>query len=59
MVNRSRRDAFKAMLLGATAASLPMKASAAVACSQDIGRAPRWQTGIEGQRRADLGNGTY
>ena len=47
----SRRGAFKTALAGAAA----MQAGAAPAAP----RAPRFGAGIEGQRKADLGNGTF
>jgi len=53
----SRRDAFKAGLAGAITTQLPY---AAVAASQENGPGrPRRGTGVEGQRRADLGDGTF
>jgi len=59
MVNRSRRDAFKMMLAGAVTAPFSMRAAATVACAQGSGQHVRWRTGIENQRKADLGDGTY
>ena len=53
MVTTSRRDAFKTLLLGA--AGLPLAGAAAT----EAEAAPAWASGIEGQRKADLGNGTY
>jgi xylan 1,4-beta-xylosidase len=65
LTNRSRRDAFKTLLAGA--AALPVvpglaqgatgKAAAAPANCTPV--TPRWGRGIEGQRKADLGDGTY
>jgi xylan 1,4-beta-xylosidase len=65
LTNPSRRSAFKTLLAGA--ASLP---AAAVLPTQAATRTaapavpaclpvPRWGRGIEGQRKADLGDGTY
>jgi xylan 1,4-beta-xylosidase len=59
MVDASRRDAFKMMLAGVAAAPFSLRAAAAVACGPGLGTAVRWRAGIEGQRRADLGDGTY
>jgi xylan 1,4-beta-xylosidase len=58
VTNPSRRNAFKTLLAGAGAASLPLAlpAQAAAACTPT---APRWGRGIEGQRKADRGDGTY
>ncbi|MBU6298354.1 MAG: family 43 glycosylhydrolase, partial [Alphaproteobacteria bacterium] len=54
----SRRDALKATLLGAVAVPLiPEGASAAGASCQSPNIV--FGSGIEGQRKADLGNGTY
>ena len=54
----TRRNLFKAMAVGAIAVPLPGFAAtaAADACTS---RAPVWRRGIEGQRRADLGDGSY
>ena len=54
----TRRDLFKAMAVGALAAPLQGFAGTAPAdaCAS---RAPGWGRGIEGQRKADLGDGTY
>ncbi|MFC5527509.1 family 43 glycosylhydrolase [Rhodanobacter ginsengisoli] len=59
MVDTSRRDVFKMMLVGAAAAPFSLKAAAPVARGSGQGQATRWRPGIEGQRRADLGDGTY
>jgi xylan 1,4-beta-xylosidase len=57
MVNSSRRDMFKMMLVGAAVAPFSMRASASPAC---VANHPvRWGTGVEDQRKADLGDGTY
>jgi len=48
----SRRDAFKTALVGAAAIQLPASAAAAT-------REAHFGVGIEGQRKADLGNGTF
>jgi xylan 1,4-beta-xylosidase len=57
MPTASRRDIFKAMLAGAAVAPLPLLA--APNPSHCPPPTPRWHRGIEGQRNADLGNGTY
>jgi len=50
----SRRQAFKAALAGAAAS--PLATSAHAACPAPL---PPFGRGIEGQRRADLGNGSF
>ena len=60
MTSQKRRDLFKTLAAGA--ASLPLAAhaapaGAAAACASPA--APRWARGLEGQRKADLGNGTF
>jgi xylan 1,4-beta-xylosidase len=52
----SRRGAFRAALAGAAAAQLPAAAAAAGVCPP---ARTRFGAGIEGQRKADLGNGTF
>lgn len=64
MTDLTRRDVFKACFAGAVATSIPAIALANTTsgtnCSPDTMRTmPRWGRGIEGQRKADLGNGTY
>ncbi|MEP6898601.1 MAG: xylan 1,4-beta-xylosidase, partial [Rhodanobacter sp.] len=59
MLDASRRDVFKLMLAGAAAAPFSLRASSALACRPGQATAVRWRPGIEGQRRADLGDGTY
>ena len=56
MVDTSRRNAFKLLLTSAAAAPLVAKSSASASC---VPNTPQWARGTEGQRRADLGNGTY
>ncbi|MET0267510.1 MAG: family 43 glycosylhydrolase, partial [Duganella sp.] len=61
MTNDARRNAFKTLLAGTAALSAgaaPALASAARACPPQR-PAPRWGSGVEGQRKADLGNGMY
>lgn len=53
----SRRDLFKAVAAGAMVAPLPGLAQAAGAGC--IAPARAWARGVEGQRRADLGDGTF
>jgi len=64
MVDITRRDIFKVCVAGAVAS--PLAASVALAASASSASSncaqanpPRWGRGIEGQRKADLGNGTY
>lgn len=58
MQNPSRRTAFKAALVGAAATQMSVTEVCAAA-TQDDRKAPRFGAGIEGQRKADLGNGMY
>ena len=57
----SRRETFSLLLTGACA--LPLSAQAGPASASPADRPapqpPRWRPGLEGQRRADLGDGTY
>lgn len=56
MANTSRRGVFRTLMGGAAAAPFVMApAEAATVCLPD----PEWGRGIEGQRKADLGNGAY
>ena len=67
MTNPSRRKAFKTLLAGAAVpmapalapALAPNVAQAAGAAQAAKATAPRWGRGIEGQRKADRGDGTY
>lgn len=52
----TRRDALKATLIGAAASQL-IPAETAVAANKKTPK--QYGSGIEGQRKADLGNGTY
>ncbi len=54
MTKTSRRGVFKALIAGAAVAPLPTAAATCPAI-----KAPRWGQGVEGQRTADLGDGTY
>src|SRR5215218_4242417 len=56
----TRRNAFGAVLASAAAvpALSPTSAAAAPACSSTA-KPVSWARGIEGQRKADLGNGTF
>lgn len=58
MADTSRRDLFKAIAAGAlvTPVALLAKPVADAACTP---QSPRWGKGPEGQRIADLGDGTY
>lgn len=53
----SRREALTLGLVGAAGAALP--GTTASAASAPCPPAPAWRAGIEGQRRADLGNGRF
>jgi len=61
----SRRTIFKGVLAGAGAAALPLGRTEAVpqkvkdGSHPVAGPKPRWGRGFEGQRQADLGNGTF
>lgn len=54
----TRRDLFKAIAAGAAAAPLStgMAAPTPATCQRNL---LRWGVGVEGQRKADLGDGTY
>jgi beta-xylosidase len=58
----TRRQTLKSLLLGAAAAPLAHNASAAqresTACAPSSSE-PRWARGVEGQRKADFGNGAF
>src|SRR5690606_39917004 len=53
----SRRDLFKAVAAGAVVGPLPSLAQGDSASCRTPTR--EWVRGVEGQRRADLGNGTF
>ncbi|HET8764979.1 MAG TPA: family 43 glycosylhydrolase [Rhodanobacter sp.] len=57
-MQRSRRNLIKLALASATA-PLALPALAATPCVDDRKRGVQPRPGVEGQRRADLGNGTY
>ncbi|MDG2523968.1 family 43 glycosylhydrolase [Stenotrophomonas sp. HITSZ_GD] len=63
MTDTNRRSLFKALAAGAVAMPLAGRAGAASGTATATVRmkppAPRWARGIEGQRQADLGDGTY
>ena len=70
MFNPTRRNIFKACLAGAVVSPFSNLAAASTASAKtcvntDVksgakqGAKPVWGQGIEGQRKADLGNGTY
>lgn len=61
MPDTNRRSLFKALAAGAVAMPLAGRAGAstATATARATSPAPRWARGIEGQRQADLGDGTY
>ena len=58
MANQSRRDAFKTLLTGAGLGMAPGIAPAAD-CASTPTVARQWRRGVEGQRQADQGDGTY
>lgn len=53
----TRRNIFKMFLAGAAAAPFSRDVLAAAECKED--KSLRWGKGVEGQRKADLGNGSY
>lgn len=53
----TRRNIFKMFLAGAAAA--PLSRNALAAAEREDNESLRWGRGIEGQRQADLGNGSY
>src|SRR6476659_6421533 len=61
----SRRMMFEGALAGAGAAALPLDRSEAAApkgsacAARSVAAKLRWGQGFEGQRKADLGDGTY
>jgi xylan 1,4-beta-xylosidase len=55
MSRPSRRNLFKGLVAGAAATAVPAASATAAAAPTQA----TWPAGIEGQRRADLGNGTY
>lgn len=59
MPTSTRRDAFKAIAAGAALAQGPLLSGQARGAVAPRKTFPRWGRGIEGQRRADLGDGTY
>jgi xylan 1,4-beta-xylosidase len=62
MTNISRRNIFKACLTGVVALPFSLagsaRAASIVSCANTVTK-PQWGKGIDGQRKADLGNGTY
>jgi xylan 1,4-beta-xylosidase len=58
MQNLSRRTVFKAAMAGATATQMSVAEASATATKKDR-NAISFGAGIEGQRKADLGNGMY
>ncbi|WP_020657038.1 family 43 glycosylhydrolase [Massilia niastensis] len=60
MSKQSRRDAFKTLLAGASLPLAPGMARAADRAAAPAGKPlQQWRQGVEGQRRADLGDGSY
>ncbi len=55
-----RRDAMKLAGLGAIGLAAPaLPAEAATAAAPRLAPHPKWRRGLDSQRKADLGNGTY
>ncbi|WAC49328.1 family 43 glycosylhydrolase [Asticcacaulis sp. SL142] len=59
MSDTSRRNALKSFSLGALLFGAPKAAEAATPPQSACGPELTWAKGVEGQRRADLGNGTF
>jgi xylan 1,4-beta-xylosidase len=57
MLKISRRNILK-LFTGAAGVPFSISLAAAAECTRS-GWMPRWKSGIEGQRKADLGNGTF
>ncbi len=58
MTEITRRGLLGSAILGAAAGALPVAARSATAC-EDSTPTRTWRRGIEGQRQADLGDGTF
>jgi xylan 1,4-beta-xylosidase len=58
-VKLSRRGLFVGTAAGAASLSLPVNARRPIAAPSGSGRRPHWGRTFEGQRKADLGNGTF
>lgn len=59
MLDITRRNIFKACLAGAAASPLALMGAAQAAPTAPCTPRAQWARGIEGQRKADLGNGTF
>ncbi|QBE66629.1 family 43 glycosylhydrolase [Pseudoduganella lutea] len=59
MTNQSRRNAFKTILASTAALPAAQVLGQPAVAPQCAPAAPRWARGIEGQRKADRGDGTY
>ena len=59
MSETSRRDALKTVSLGAFLFGAPAVAEAAPKAASKTAAPATWAKGLEGQRKADLGNGTF
>ena len=59
MESTSRRNILKAALIGAGSTQIPPAAAHGRTKLDHAKSAPKHGSGIEGQRKADLGNGTY
>jgi xylan 1,4-beta-xylosidase len=55
----TRRNLVKVLAAGAVTSPLPLLSEARPAAPACVQIPPRWGKGIEGQRKADLGDGTY
>src|SRR6187431_2874931 len=60
MTEISRRELLGSAILGAATGAIPVAARAATpSASDEKAAAKTWRRGIEGQRQADLGDGTF
>jgi xylan 1,4-beta-xylosidase len=60
MTEISRRELLGSAILGAATGAIPAAARAATpSASDEKAAAKTWRRGIEGQRQADLGDGTF
>ena len=59
MASSSRRNLIKTLVAGAATAPLAATSATRRPAECASAAAPRWGSGVEGQRKADLGNGTY
>ena len=59
MSETSRRNALKSMGIGALLFGAPTAAAAAPKAAPKAATPVTWAKGVEGQRKADMGNGTF